>query len=444
MDRHEITGTAPDQYQALHFAGCSAPIYSAAGDDLAAGLLNCLTGWDHSISVEPAPDPASQPLLAVVARSGPHGTTSDLESGYFVASRYSDRPTGRLGLASAACSLIADLSLDWAESAPQMLALHAGAVEVGGEIIALIGPARAGKSTFTTRLALEPEVRFICDDVLPVDFSGHGHALGIAPRLRLPLPPNAARLQRLLVDARLLEDRRYAYVAPPLMASHGDRVPLGAIVLIERRGDLPAGLYALETGEAVSLLLRQSLTGFADAAEAFAQISQLVSRLPMARLVFEDLEQGTQLLTEAWQDKARWSHLPDLPSTSLPSSMSKAPSLENRASLTLGGDAGTGPEAEDMPPNRLSNDQVLSQNVAAVLRRTGSRSWLWLPDEAKLWELNATSLAIWSMLDEPGSAEDLAQALAEVYPQVSYEKLREDTALMLTELYRAGFLYEYS
>jgi len=118
---------------------------------VAEGLATVLHGW--------RPVPATGRAATRVSAA---------PDGYDVASDYLDTPMTGLPVASAVCAVIADLVQSWADERAGMLALHAGAVRTGAGLVALTGPARAGKSTLTARLGLEPDGQVFCDDVLPV------------------------------------------------------------------------------------------------------------------------------------------------------------------------------------------------------------------------------------------------------------------------------------
>lgn len=402
--RPEPARLPDDSLTSLRFAGSSGRLLLPRADDLAKALSNCLLGWD----CETAPAGDDTPLLAAAARTG-RGIPR-----YAVSSRYTDRPSGGLPQASAVCSLIADLSQDWAESAPDILGLHAAAVGFGGGLVVITGPSRAGKSTLATRLALEPGADFFCDDVLPVDRLAHGVALGIAPRLRLPVPIGSPALARLVRDRKLLSDDRYVYVDPPQRAPHGARLPLRAILIPERREGATASFYHIDRGEALSMLLRQSLTSFPTAELAFDHATAVVAGLPVARLVYSDLDEAAALVC----DQLGPTRTPDF--SDLPTIPALVPELP-----------------QDQPPPSTT---VFTRHPDVILRRVGKLSWLWLPGDGMLWEMNRVSLAIWAMLEFPGNAGDLASALAEVFADIPPTQLAADVGAVLESMEQAGLI----
>ena len=391
------------EFATLRFPGIAGPVVLTPDPALLQGLAACLSGWVPQITRSRRP-PAD--VLAAVAATG--------DGLYHLRSRFIDRPTGNLPLASAICALLADLSQGWAEAQPDVIGLHGGAVQIGGTLLLVTGPARAGKSTLLTRLALAPGVQLFSDDVLPVTPANEGVALGIAPRLRLPAPASAPALRRLAETAMILSDDRYGYVTVPDQAPHGTIAPIGAVLLLDRQPGTAAQLYRLDPAEALSTLLRQSITGFVSAEAAFARAQALTAGRPCLRLTYSDLEEATALIL---QNLA--------PGMALPADLPTAPRLPNEG---------------DPLPDPVAADCVFIRDPMARLRHHGAAAYLWHPDDTMLWELNPIGHAIWQMLELPGSARDLAEALAWNFPDIPVPRLEDDSARLLARLAAAGLV----
>ncbi|MDX5349089.1 MAG: hypothetical protein LPJ95_00055, partial [Paracoccaceae bacterium] len=146
-----------------------------AAPDVEIALGQVLNGWSpHGNALAAAKDRQSS------VQGGP--------TGYRAASCYLEAPLEGLGVAGAACAVVADLAQDYFETRPGLVALHCAAFRYGDRLIALTGPSRAGKSTLAARLTMETDMQVFCDDVLPLLDDNQAIGLGIAPRLRLPLP----------------------------------------------------------------------------------------------------------------------------------------------------------------------------------------------------------------------------------------------------------------
>ena len=114
----------------------------------------------------------------------------------------------------------ADIRLDHARDAANALAgaliegftrqgeglvcLHAGAVRLGPALVLFIGDSESGKSSLSLHLAAAGH-RFFGDDRILLDLSAEpvtGLCLGLAPKVRLPLPPEAGEAFTRFVAAR--------------------------------------------------------------------------------------------------------------------------------------------------------------------------------------------------------------------------------------------------
>jgi hypothetical protein len=339
--------------------------------------------------------------------------------GFEARSFYMEPAMRGLGGASAICTVLADLAQDWFESRPGTVALHCAAVRFGDRLVALTGPKRAGKSTLVTRLTAEPDLEVFCDDVLPVLPDGRGVALGIAPRLRLPLPDRASPAFRAHV-ARWMgpRDDRYGYVCAPTVAPHGATAPLAAFVLLDRREGGPARLHHLAPDDAVHHLMAQNMADLGGAAGTFAMARRLAGGLTCLRLVYADLDDAVALLRRAFAAGG-----------GLDPSLRPGPALADPPPPP--------PEAAPVRP-----DAVWRRAGSVAVRGEGASAFLWAPGSDTVWRLNLVGRAVWAMLTEPASAAELAGALAEVFPAEPPARLEADVARLIGGLAAAGFVTE--
>lgn len=387
--------TRPGAATTLHLAGLSRPV--RLPPELVPMLAACLSGWPSQTGT-PTPAP-----LARISRLGGR---------YRFAPAPPAEPMTGLTEVGAICALIAELAQARSEAPDMALGLHCAALEIGGHLAVLAGPARAGKTTLAVRLALEPGVRLYCDDVLPVRPDGQGMALGFAPRLRLPLPAQAGAALTRLVDARPgPADHRYAYVPLPDQAPHGALAPLGALILLDRRPG-PAELGRLPDSTGLRLALAQSITRADSPGAALDLALRAVRGLPALRLGYSDLDQAAALLARLLPDPAGLAALPRVDA-------SPPPTLQ-------------------APP--ASADIPLQRSPGTARRRLHGATYLWQPDEAELWHLNPVADAIWTLLDIPGTPADIAATLAEVFPAEPPSRIAQDTAALLGALLAAGLV----
>ena len=393
------------------YPGVTLSVALDGADPVGAALDQAISGW-HPAEQVLAPGALLPGRISRIKaqRGGRHAS-------YRAESPWLEHALDDLGLAMAACAVIADLSQDFFESRPGCLALHCGAVRFGAGLVALTGPARAGKSTLTARLTAEPDVTVFCDDVLPVLDDGLAYGLGIAPRLRLPLPASVAPGFRAHVATHLgPRDARYGYVCGPNIAPHGSRAPLLALVVLDRRDDLPAGLHGMPYDQAITHLLTQNMTDLMTAGEAVARLSALAGQLTCLRLVYRDLEDAVALLRAAFAGPQ-----PIAPDIRLGPPLPPMP----------------GDPTDSQP---IDPDLVWQRDDGATIQHQGDAAFLWRPGLRRLWHLNRIALAVWTMLEIPGSARDLASVLTDHLAGAEADRVLDDIRQLIAAMAAEGLV----
>jgi hypothetical protein len=401
-------GRLPHGFTTLEFDDVSAPVILPQGTDLPAALRVCINGWrfGQTARTGSAPDRA-----ACVLQLDPQGGFS------YHAPDLPD-PMQGLTLTGAVCAAIADLSVAYCAEMVGGIGLHCGAVAFGDRLVVITGQRRAGKSTLIARLSMETDLPVFCDDVLPVNDRGEGIALGIAPRLRLPLPDHIS--PAFLAHAArhsVLADSRYAYLRTPNLAPHGLRARLGAIILL-RRGPAgtPARLHRMDRAEALATLIAQSLTDQPSVETALARADALTRQAAALTLVYSDLEQAVALLRQAFGG-----------ADFMPASLPIADPLPPDGPETL-------PKVPPVPAHlRLAP----ARDVAC--REEPDGAFLWRPGDVVLWRLNPVAHAAWALLDGKTSAGQMADSLAEVFPGTPRRVILSDLCAVLGQFLAEGF-----
>ena len=268
----------------LTFApGQGLPVLTAEGpEEVLAALSLFLAGWTSTQARHAAPE-------VICRREG---------DGYRVQAPVlpggSHRAAGPEQAADMAASAIAALAV----RAPGIILPHAGAVESPRGLVLLIADTTGGKSTLALTLAAQGW-RLFGDDRLGLLREGErstGVALGLAPKLRLPLPPGAAVLAA-FAEARMA--RRWpslAYLelrggeqAPP-----GRRCPVAEALLLERSGG-PARLEPAAAPQLVRSLAESAAAPWLGTAEVLAA-TMAHAALPVRRLVYGEAAEAAPLL----------------------------------------------------------------------------------------------------------------------------------------------------
>lgn len=337
---------------------------------------------------------------------------------------------------AAACSLMVSLAEALVSENPDRLCFHGGAVMFGERLAIFPGRSRAGKSTMIARLAAGGHTVF-GDDMLPLDEAGDGYAMGVAPRLRLPLPACSSPAFRDFVAKHGgAADGRYHYLALPDggLARRASTAPLGAVVLLDRKPEGPAALNLAPKRLALKLLARQSVLSAQDARPLLADMKAIVQRLPCLVLSYADLEDAVDLLETAF---AHW----PMPLT--------PPPVANEAALTerlLGReDADADDEARDGSTSLYRPGMRLVRNPDVAPQIVDGEVFLAGSDEmAAIHHLNPVGAAIWNLLAHPADEEDAALVLGIAFPDVDPQMIAGDVGRLFAELHDTGFAIETS
>lgn len=197
--------------------------------------------------------------------------------------------------AMSACYLAAD---------PTLMCLHAAAVAGPNGLIVLLGQNFAGKSTLASALAALGMPLF-CDDRLLVRWDGvaMAQALGVATKLRLPLPESASAELRTFVD-RLAVWRTadFAILDGPgeARARFGDRQPLVALLLLEREpGTKVPSLASLPRPQAVRALLQHHFAPHVSTDILLQACTALATAVPARSFRYDDLNDGATALLDS-------------------------------------------------------------------------------------------------------------------------------------------------
>lgn len=240
-------------------------------------LGNMLPGW---------------PCTSVAAATAPDITVARIGRGYEVRTQfpgYEAMPAADIW--EAGYQTTSALFLLTAAAAADQCVIHAGAVEIDARLILFVGDTMAGKSSLALHLAAADR-RVFGDDRLvvtaPTGIAPSAMALGLARKLRLPLPtdfdPAAIAYARALARDAEAEDVVYLRADPGRTAEFGERLPIAAIVLLDRRAGIPAALTPIGAADAVRRLIGLTVTSHMGAGEQLALLSRLVGAVPILRL----------------------------------------------------------------------------------------------------------------------------------------------------------------
>lgn len=336
------------------------------------------------------------------------------ERTYQFLSWWGRRPLTKLGTAGAACGAVADMLQAFLDARPGVFGLHCGAVRIGEHLVAFTGRYRSGKTTLVTRLSAEPDFEIFCDDVLPIEPDGNAMALGVQPRLRLPLPPKLpSDFYQFAEEKMTVRDKRYGFVLTPNQAPKGRQAPLAALIVLSRTEEGPAQFHEIPTSEAAAYLIRQNIADPGEIEAHYDKIAAMAQGVSCLLLTYSDLEEAVALIRKAFC------------SENIPAN-----------------DASIGPprareiDTPNAPPANL--EDRFRRGADIIERVIGANTFLWQMESRQFFNLNPVGGAVWALLEKPCTGSEIRNALAAVFTDVCSHTIETDLALLLGQMQQRG------
>jgi hypothetical protein len=342
---------------------------------------------------------------------------------YRIASPWLDEPVLERTEVGAVFSLAAELARAFAETTPGRLCLHCAAVETDGHLILFPNSEEAGKSTLATRLIAQG-MRLFADDVLAIsETTQQGISLGIAPRLRLPLPPAAGTSFAAFVEAhRGPSDGEFLYLALSggRLAPHGQCAPLGATVLLDRRRRAPVRLMPLARGRAFRQLIVQNFAPDGTSVATFDHLYKVLEGTPCFTLTYSSLDEAADFLSDRFSAaRAPWRK----PLHDQPQSRSE----REIAVEIVSGAARPGAARFQHAPG-------------VTLRSVDGDIFLVRPGEAAIFHLNPVAASLWHMLEQPTTIATAINAVLQAFPSADPRRVKRDVRVVFDALQDGGLI----
>jgi hypothetical protein len=290
-----MAGTSRVATRHVQLADLSGPVRFRGADDLIEAIRAILPSWP----IREVERPDRRPLLRVSrTRSGAYRRVSPRHR-----TPSSVREKTRRGLVPALCGFHFELIDWWCEEHPEQLFLHAAAVAWRDRLVLMPAVQRAGKSTLCLYLAMQG-ARLYGDDVVPIaTATGEGVALGVLPRLRQARPGAETQAFRAFVGERKVlatEDRIYVDPGPRLLAPLGERSPVGAVVLLDRRPRGAARLEPVDPADALETIILQNFAREVPTPTVLDTLHAVVSKASCHRLRFSRSGTAAEALRKAF------------------------------------------------------------------------------------------------------------------------------------------------
>lgn len=395
----------------LQFAGTDAPVAFSGCADLVAMIGQILPTWTYREAEH------VDPFLTIAAEDGRYTLTSHLMA----------EPQTHRDAVDAICAMIVELAWAHLRCNPGLLCLHGAAIEFGNKLVVIPNTRRAGKSTLTACLAHHGH-KIFTDDFLPLSVESGGpvlgHASGIRPRLRLPLPETfSAEMHAFAKAGETVSNRRYAYLDLPAgrLARRGEALPIGAVVLLERTEDGPADIRRVGRTEALRALIAQNFSRALNAAGILSVMNFLGTHTVCYAIRYSSAEDAADLLDKHFAtEDLRCEPVPDTLARRL---RDDAPDLEAGRSSSV-----------------FDPDLCYCQVSGVTIVESEGNRFIVDPAGYGIHLLNDMSGAVWNVLAEPADQQDITQLFTIAFPDADPERISGDIGKVLRRLAANGLI----
>ena len=323
------------------------------------------------------------------------------------------------------CSLIYELAWSTLRANPEWLCVHGAAIEFSGRLVLFPNTRRAGKSTLTACLAAKGR-RIFTDDFLPIDLDANGVPNGIAcgakPRLRLPVPAEfSPELRSFLEDEMALSGHQYGYLGDYKisLAKHGDRLPFGAIVLLERVEGASPELITASKADVLRRIIIQNFSRAQDARRILQVLHFIASSVPLYTLRYSNAEEAASLLASEFTD---WP-APKAPDFGIAASGSQTDVLRD-------------------PPAGATADFNLAIVRSDPVTELTVDNEVFLVDEKgyAIHHLDSISGAIWSVLEKPVLLTEVVEMFQAAFPDQPAQNVSDDISGVVRRMVSIGLV----
>jgi hypothetical protein len=355
-------------------------------------------------------DAAADPLIRIT----PEGDAFWLEAPWLAEKlRYSDA-------VNLACGLAVHVNHAMLLERPDLLCLHGAGIEIDGRLVVFPNAYRAGKSLLTACLAAAG-ARIFSDDILPIDRNSRkGIALGVSPRLRLPLPETIGGRSRRFIEERSgAKNAQYLYVEldERRQASFGEQSPFSGFVLLERRDGSPAVLEPVSDGETLKQLVLRNFARQIPAADSLDFLHGLVASAVCYRLTYSVGDDAADVLMARFTARA-----------------ALARDVEAKSANDM--------LARPLDLNPASGGDHIRRSPGIGERLVGDGLFLTDQTGESVYHLNFVGAGVWRLLDGECSLREAKVLIHQAFPDVAADQIDRDTDRLVQDLLDQGLLVQ--
>ncbi len=393
----------------LKFESVSRPVLVAQGSRAIPTLVRPFAKWPYR---EVPADRSGEPALHVVHE----------DNGGLIRASWMESEQRYPTTAGLADGLATQLTRCWMQENFNFLGISAAAGRFGDEITVFVGGPQSGKSLLVACLSASGFAVF-ADSILPISVATHqGLSLGLAPRVRLPLPRTFSGALRTRISRRLDRCGAHAgYLNPDLsdIAGFGERAPIRAFVLLDRSDATETTLRRAAPGTLLKRLLLVSPDALPSARTTLALLHEMVTDIACYRLTWSDPSDAVRAL------RARFAM--QRPPEGDDAARSAPPVMALRR--------------RSLGPRRPAG-RLFRHVVGLEAREIDGDMFLVDPDGKAIYHLNGLGTGLWRLLDGSHGLDDVISVLQDAFPTADPALIESDVAQLIADLTDRGLLVE--
>jgi len=283
-------GRLPEKTELFSFTGLRHPVAFINSKSLYRHLFAILRDWEIK-KIDSHGE--QQPVIAIQKTNG----------NFQRRSRWLSKPAIFHNPIDTVCDFIVDLIHAYVADNAGMLCLHCAAVKFKQGLVVFPNTYRAGKSILSLKL-VSCGGQLFSDDVLPITNQGNfGVALGILPRLRLPLPEALGEAYSYFAFEHAgPKNDRYLYVklSKRQQAVLGTTAPIRGITILQRDTAAEPALMEVKKSTVVKDIILRNFARQNPALEIIDRLYAIAEKAECYTLRYATLDQAVELLEDAF------------------------------------------------------------------------------------------------------------------------------------------------
>ena len=280
----------PGKTELFSFTGLRSPVAFINSESLYRHLFTILRDWE----IKRLDQSAVQAPVITIQKTG---------EGFQRQSRWLSKPKIFRNPIDTVCDFIVDLIHAYIADNEGLLCLHCAAVKFSHGLVVFPNTYRAGKSILSLKL-VSCGGQLFTDDVLPITSQDNfGMALGILPRLRLPLPEASGRaFSNFAFEHAGPKSDRYLYVklSKREQAVLGTKVPIRGITFLQRDTASKPALMKVKKSTVVKDVILRNFARQNPALEIVERLYSIAEKADCYTLRYASLDQAVELLDDAF------------------------------------------------------------------------------------------------------------------------------------------------